>query len=165
VATLTDVLAWVGAVTGTIGFGWDVYKWRKRGAEVRVRIKPNMLHAGPRSEAQKPLCIVEAINLGAAPTTITHFMGAHYTSFWQRLLNRPAASLFVPQSSETATGVPYVLAPGQVWIGRADQAQLDEYCAKGRVKLGVAHTWQEKPVMGWVPKRAAPKRIATASDP
>ena len=40
--SLTDVAAWWGAFVASAVLAWNVYKWRKRGAQIQVTASANM---------------------------------------------------------------------------------------------------------------------------
>lgn len=150
--TLTDVLAWVGAITGSLaslGILWDVYKWRLRGPDVHVQLRQNMVLAGPRPESQPEVCLIEVVNRGALPTTLTHVLGEHYTTLWQRVRRKPKSGLFIPQGGVLGS-IPHVLEPGGMWLGQVAQDQLAPLLKNGRVRLGVQHSWSKKGVYQWL---------------
>jgi hypothetical protein len=137
--TLTDVAAWVGAVTGSLGFGWDVYKWRQRGADVHLDLRPNMVVAGPGPESRPSFVVVEVTNRGAMPTTLTLLIGEQYKTLWQRVRAKPEYGLYISQGGNL-NQLPHVLGPGERWLGQIAQAELEPLLKGARVRVGICHT-------------------------
>ena len=62
--TTTDILAWLGATTGTLALLWDIYKWRQDGVQLSVKAVTFGI--------DKPEGITITIsNRGGKPTTLT----------------------------------------------------------------------------------------------
>jgi len=145
--TITAIVAWWGAVVATLVLVWDVYKWRKRGADIRVEASPNM-HAVPALPGTdgKSYVFVAAVNHGSQSTTITHLLGIYFPSLYQKLVRRGGQQFFVA-TQIFGPALPHVLQPGERWTGGIDQDQLErDYPSKGRLYCGVVHSTSKKPI-------------------
>jgi hypothetical protein len=139
--TLTDVAAWWGAVLATFVLGWDVYKWFHR-THLRVTVRPNMLVLGetpPRFHVT-----VEVVNDGEQPVTLTHVLGEHCESTWQRVRRKPKASFFV--RTVDAPELPHLLEPGARWISSFPQDGLLKY-GRGTLHVGIGHAAANRPIL------------------
>jgi hypothetical protein len=105
--TATDAAAWWGAVIATLVFAWDFYKWMNRGASVVVTVSPNMESFGamPSALDGKTYVVVEVKNLGDGSCTITHLIGVHYSSWFNKLRRKQTKSIYVgnPRGDEDSS--------------------------------------------------------------
>jgi hypothetical protein len=145
--SLTDVVAWWGAAIATFLLAWDIYKWLRRGADVRVKATPNMQIFPPPPAGPNPRYIhVEAVNHGAQPTTITQLSGAYYPSAWRRFARRPTSE-FVVVLNPLGPPLPYVLKPGERWVGGISQDDaISKFGPTGTLCCGVACSTVKKAV-------------------
>ncbi len=67
---LTDVLAWIGALTGVAALVWQIATWRRSAHRVKV-VVGNSFFTYPDGSVGDHLISVTAINRGAAPVTVT----------------------------------------------------------------------------------------------
>jgi hypothetical protein len=142
----SDVAAWWGAVVATAVLAWDVVKFRKTAASVRVIARPNMQLFGPEGMNETKLVLVTATNHGGQPTTITHVVAFHYPSWLARILRRPDMQGAIPQP--ISSPLPKTLGPGEIWTGFIDQADLVEKSpAGGHTYCGVNHSLAKHPVL------------------
>lgn len=82
--TTTDVLAVIGAVTGTVGtilalaaLGWDIYKWKTTGVpKLRIRASGPMISNDPGDRQQ--YISIRVTNVGDKPTTLTGLTYRYY---------------------------------------------------------------------------------------
>lgn len=144
---LTDIVAWWGAIVATFVLVWDVYKWTRRGPDVRVEAAPNMKvfpklpHTGDTN-----FIFVAATNHGAQPTTVTHLAGVYYPSLWHKFTRRKGQH-FVVFNNALGTPFPHVLPPGERWTGAIDQDDATKkYGSSGRFYCGVFHSHSKKAV-------------------
>jgi len=81
---LTEIAAWWGASVATIVFLWDIYKWRRSGARLRLMVSGDMEAYGHLAALLSPdqtLIVVEAINVGNKKTTLTHLFASYYKNW------------------------------------------------------------------------------------
>src|SRR2546426_5069237 len=143
--TLTDALAWWGAVVATLVLLWDIYKWTRRGADISVEAMPNMkVHPSVPPTGNKSFIIVTATNHGEQPTTITHLAGIHFPTVWHKLVGRGGRHFGILDQLP-GPGLPHVLGPGQQWCGMIDQADVArKFGTTGRLYCGVFHSASKK---------------------
>jgi hypothetical protein len=80
--TASDIAAWIGALTGSIAFAWDVYKWRHSGPRLYIKAQPDMELMPPdpgRPQNQRYLAL-SVSNGGDKNTTLTKAGMTYYTS-------------------------------------------------------------------------------------
>ena len=145
----SDIAAWFGAVTGSLALLWDIIKWSKAGARLRISVSPDMTALGEaKALIGKETCaFVEANNIGDAKTTITHLVAFYYRSRFRRLLRlKPSRIFFVP---DPAPGrLPHVLDKGERWVGMITQDEdLVKMNQDGFLFCGVYHSTSERPVL------------------
>lgn len=69
ISSLTDALAWVGALTGVAGLIWQVLTWRRSTHRVRIRAA-NSYFTYPGGELGPPQVCVDVRNAGSGAVTI-----------------------------------------------------------------------------------------------
>ena len=145
--TPTVIAAWWGAVVATLVFVWDIYKWRHRGASVRVTVTPGMkVHPTLPPTGKTTFVLVVATNDGGQPTTITHLSGVYFPTLWHKIFRRGGQN-FVIVNIAPGKPLPHVLSTGQQWTGLIDQNHLvKSYGTSGRLYCGVFHSMSPKPV-------------------
>lgn len=146
---LTSFVAWWGAVVATLVFLWDIYKWVKSGPSVVVSARPNMKTSvgAPQNLSGKHYVVVEAVNKGNKKTTITHLVYYHYSSIIKRILKKPSATFFVPNTGLDQR-LPHVLEPGERWLGIIEQSKdLEKMAGQGYLHCGINHALKAKPVL------------------
>lgn len=127
---------------------WDIFKWLNKGARVTVNATPNMQtvnYAQGKLDDNK-LIFVEVNNIGDLPTTITHLAFYQYSSYFQKLLNKPSNQGIIPNQG-TGYELPHLLNPGTRWTGNIDQEDVvSKIGDNGIFYCGVIHTLRKKPV-------------------
>jgi len=145
----TDIAAWVGAITGSCIFLWDIFKWLHGGARVIVSASPNMIAYGAAVAiaGDTDSVVVEATNIGDAKTTITHLVGFYYDSWLKRLFRlKPTKSFFVFNPGPGT--LPHVLDRGERWLGLMEQNKdLQRMSTEGYVYVGVFHSTTKRPIV------------------
>jgi hypothetical protein len=138
----------MGATTGTLALGWDIYKWSHRGARITVDVVSDMIKFGPDHErnTEEKFVIVTVCNTGDRPATITNMAGFWYRTWRQRLSRKPAVKFIVPMAAATRDQqIPYLLAPGARWMGMAVQDKdVESYLSAGRLEMGVYYSGSKK---------------------
>ena len=145
----TDLAAWWGAVLATLVLAWDIYKWKHSGAVVNVSVSANMQTFGgiPDELEDKTFVVVEVSNAGDGKTTLTHLVGIHYKSLFQKFRKKRNTAFFVanPAYSEP---LPHVLGPGERWVGGIEQNKdLEKMSRDGYLYCGVYHSGGKKPLL------------------
>ena len=106
----TDVLAWWGAIIGSLVFVWDIYKWMKE------RVQISVMAAEYDVPAEKGIRC-EIRNRGGRPTTIKEVMLVNYQKrqFRTYFLRIFDAERSVRKSQDGS--LPFLLQPGAMWTG------------------------------------------------
>jgi hypothetical protein len=148
--TTTDIVAWWGAVVATLVLLWDVYKFLRQGPSLRINARPDMQAYGMPGREEDTFVIVEAVNVGDRPTTLTIIGLRYYTSHFQRWRRKPQRTMIVPDPALTQP-LPHVLEPGKMWAGGITQnAELEQMAGDGILVCEVYDSWHKKPHTGRV---------------
>ena len=148
---LTELVAWYAATVSTIVLLWDVYKWWRTGAQLRVLTQPNMIEVGagtpwapPGNGATRPKHIsVEIANVGGRKTTVTHIGLRHYSSMWSRIRRKTVWQAVVPDPRPGK--IPFEIDVGGRWIGLIEQDEKIERDARtGRLYVVVGHATSKR---------------------
>lgn len=146
--TLTDTLALIGALTGTIALLWDFFKWSQTGVKVLLRISPNMTPFGFAEEEFKSKLnlFVEVTNTGDKKVTITHLVLTYYDSFWKRVLKRSSKNFIV--LNPLPGQLPQLIDIGDRWVGLIEQSQdLEKMAKNGYLYVGINHSSSAKTLL------------------
>jgi len=142
--TLTDILAVWGAFIATLVLLWDIYKWIISGAKVVFRVTPNRLILGDNNDfsEDKKYIHMEAINNGERPTTLTKTAACYYKNWLNRIQRKPEAQFYIKAGGDK---LPYLLEPGKIWNGFADQAKLEQLPMTGMLIFAIYLPHKNKP--------------------
>jgi hypothetical protein len=140
------IVAWWGAILSTIVFLWDIYKWRTAGPKLRLRVQTGMeIRNAPEHEG-KTLLVIEVVNYGERPTTITNAILVSYSSALSRLRKRHDEVFVIPIPSREQP-LPFELKPGSIWRGMGVQEQgLEDAARDGYLYCLVAHSHRGAPL-------------------
>jgi len=129
---LTDVLALIGAITGTIGtmlalgaLGWDFYKWRySERVRLRVTAAPNFVST---DNPNQPMIFVSIANIGRITTTIKIISLQGFES--KKALKKRHGQKISVVRSFLYNQLPVKLSSGEDWGGgiRQDTPDIDEF--------------------------------------
>ncbi len=100
--TSTDYVAIIGALTGSLALGWDILKWFRDGARLKVSIRPNTYyedgealsvenHDNGTSEELASYYHIEIVNRGNLPTTLLGVEGSTKSIGLSKLFDRKKA--------------------------------------------------------------------------
>ena len=148
----TEGVAWYGAIVATVVFVWDIWKWSRRQARLRIKITPLVCYPdGEITSVQKTAhgevrefatyYHIEVTNIGELPTTV---LGATATTASAGILGRVRAWRRRQRGIFGYTGLiahagktlPHVLGPGEVWTCRVAEDRITSLCQFGeRPKL------------------------------
>jgi len=143
------VAAWWGAIVASIVLLWDIFKWATKGARVSVNAIPNMqtVNTVEGKLDDNRLILVEALNTGDLPSTITHLVFYQYASHLNKILNKPKNQGLIPYQG-AGYELPHLLNPGTRWTGNIDQNDIVKKIGEdGLFYCGVIHTARKKPVL------------------
>jgi len=149
---ITDIAAWWGAIIATLVFLFDIFKWISSGLALEISTSPNMeTYDGLQQIAGNgPFVVVEVRNVGDRKTTITHLVGFDYRWRFKKLLRmKPDLTLTVP--TPAGQPLPFVLEPGERWIGAIKQnEELEKRSRDGYLLCGIYHSLSTQPVLARV---------------
>src|SRR6266702_2994411 len=92
----SDWAAWWGAILATIVFAWEIVKWFRAGPRLRVRTAPEMqMEDGCGGLSPEKYITFSVVNVGDAPTTVTHLFLTYYSSWLRRVFRRPSREMIV----------------------------------------------------------------------
>jgi hypothetical protein len=134
----SDWAAWWGAILATVVFSWDIVKWLGSGPRLRVRSAPEMQMENERGGLDPEKYITfSVVNVGDAPTTVTHLLLTYYSSWLRRLLRRASREMIVARI-HLAPPLPKLLSVGDTWTGAMLQTpEIDKMLSDGLLYCGV----------------------------
>ena len=141
----TVIAAWWGAIVATLAFVWEVFRWLRSGPRIQVKATANMKAIGiPGLDNDDIYILVEVMNSGDAPTTITNY-GAHvYEGLICRLMDRARSRHVGVDPNIFGPSIPYVLEVGQRWMAGIKQSQFDKALIReGKLYAVVMHTFSK----------------------
>lgn len=145
-SSITEIVAWWGAILSTVVFAWDVIKWRLAGPKLRLSVNSGMESVGIPEYEGHTLISATVVNYGDRPTTLTHMVFAHYKNFWNLLRNRTDKNVFVGNPN-LSSQMPYELGPGAMWNGIAFQDKIIETATRhGYLVCQIFHSHRKRPV-------------------
>lgn len=144
----TELAAWWGAIVSSCVFAWDIYKWKRSGALVKVQATPDRYLMNTEYPEDETFIFVTATNFGNKNTQINQLVGFWYDSLYHRILNHKSKQfqILIPVASPP---LPHVLEPGAEWSGGINQAELS-YAHKGYLYCGITHALSRKPIVARV---------------
>jgi len=156
----TNTIAWIGAITGSIGtltgvsaLLWDLYKWKHSGAKLKVTASPGMALVNvPNIGPNERFISVTVTNSGQSKTTVTTLGFFYFESDPNRKLEKatPTQQMVVVDQG-FGQQLPHVLEPGGQWTGLARQSKEVERMARtGYLYAVISHTLSEQPVFARV---------------
>ncbi len=144
---LTGFLAIWGAVLSTIAIAWDVYKWRKSGPNLCMRVMADMKSYNLPQYEGKTLVVAVVTNRGDRPTTITHLGLAFYDTWWKAILRKKASASGWVAIPNPAQPVPFELKPGAEWTGIVEQnTELEDQVRNGWAYVTIYHSHAKRPI-------------------
>jgi hypothetical protein len=143
--TVTEIVAWWGAILATIVFVWDVIKWRLAGPKLRLTVNTGMKSLNIPEYEGKTLITAEIVNYGDRPTTLTLIAFMHYKNLWNRIRNKEEKS-YVVSNPNLHFRIPHELNPGRKWDAVALQNEaLEKMAREDYLVCAVRHTHSKRP--------------------
>jgi len=145
---LTQVLAWIGALTGTVALLWDIYKWRKSGPKIEMTVSPNMVVATPGVGVNHtPHIGINVTNTGTARTTLKTIGVTCYASWWKQWRKKASKNFVVIDTGPYCRPLPHILEIGEEWRPFLPQESLlDKIDKESRIFFQLWHSASKKPV-------------------
>lgn len=143
--SITDFVAWWGAVIATLVLLWDIYKWRHAGPRLTLKARPNMYFSGLSELDGKRLIFVEVSNNGDRPTTITKLLLVYYDGLWA--LIRRNAQYFLVKNPGIANSLPHKLGVGEEWDGYTFHTDENEQMLQsGYLYVSLCCSYRTRPI-------------------
>ena len=145
--TLTDVLALVGAFTGSGALLWDVFKWFNSGAKLRLSVSPNtiLVGGGFSGDDKTKRISIEVTNVGHRKTTLVTLGFRCDKTLWNSLTGKGSLYFVVPQP-EYAQQLPVLLDVGERWVGLVAQTEeIEAMIRNHRFFVTMTHSASAKP--------------------
>ncbi len=141
----TEIVAWVGAVTGLTALVWDFYKWKVAGPKLTVSISVGMTLANAPTDTE--YIVVRVGNVGTSPTTLNMIGFAIYDSWLARMRLKPRnGKAFVVLHPFRSSPLPFKLDVGAEWTGLIGQdAKLNAMIDTGRLWFEMHHLNARRP--------------------
>jgi hypothetical protein len=144
--SITEIVAWWGAILATIVFIWDIIKWRLAGPKLRLRVVCNMKPINVPEYVDKNLIYANLENYGDRSTTITHMTFVHYSNIWKRVRYKHEEAMWV-STPNIHFPLPHELKPGKMWQGIAYQDEiLNKVGPSGFLMCEIFHTHRKRPI-------------------
>jgi hypothetical protein len=163
-------VAWYAAIVATLTLLFNVWKYSRERARLRVQIVPTVYHDGGISRTEKTehgeisyqiaYYHIEIVNVGERPTTI---MGVSATTEVSGIIERLrppwprkramvglVGSVFVPHDVKL---LPHVLDPGGVWSCRVPVDLINQLRRNGIPNVKITATYRRRPKLVRFPTR------------
>lgn len=148
--TITDVVAWWGAIIATSVLIRDIYKWKTAGAKIRFLVQSGMSMLGDPEREDVTLVTARVTNIGDRPTTITTVGFKYYKNWWKKFRRKPSKAYVVPSPAFNHQVLPYILEVGQEWGGVNQTEDLENMANDGYLIMEVYDSVHNKPSTGRV---------------
>lgn len=142
----TKCAAWVGAITGLAGLGWNIYLKLSSGPKLTVVPLAHVIII-PAEPGDPNFISISITNQGTAPTTITNLGLCIYDSWWAAK-RRKGSQYFVVKNSE----LPLKLEVGEEWRPEVRQDdRIDNLLKSNKLWVTVSHAFSKRPAQAKVP--------------
>lgn len=151
-----DWIAIYAAIVATGAFALEARRWFESGPKVVMRANPGMTIVGQGRKTETGLLVVNAVNRGDAPTTITHFCLLEYPSRWAawRRKHRQSFVILHPQLEGYPPAIPKLIGQGEEWTGIArPEGEVATLIESGTMWAAVYTTDRDRPYTIHIPKR------------
>ena len=143
-ASLTEFVAWYGAAVASAVLAWDVFKWRRSGPRLTVRITP---YYEPSLSLGNNYIRIDISNVGDQATTLTAIYGYNLSRF-QILFRWRKKGLDMLYNQSDTDSLPMKLDSGDAWhYVFAKTPLIDTMIEKKRFYIGTVHSSSSRPIM------------------
>jgi hypothetical protein len=143
---ITLIVAIWGAFTGTFAVFLEVYKWLRKGPQIKSYVLTNRRIVGSPYAPKEIFCQINVTNVGDQATTIQGVYLKYYSSIFNYLRHKYREAYLVPCVRQSPSPLPYLLEPGAQWFGLFEQEKKIETMAKaGKLVCEVYDSWHRKP--------------------
>ncbi len=169
------MVAWYAAIVATTILLWDIYKWIKSGPDLKLSASANNKVYGDSKREGKTYIFLSATNRGNIPTTLLTPCFYYYKNWWSWLSSwRPFKDWKWDKSyliKNPGTGIhqkyilPYIIQPGTIWQGLANQnAECEELLKEGLLFFVLYSSHRRKAVMARVRYQIIPESVTSDTD-
>jgi hypothetical protein len=154
------------AIVATGALALEVRRWFESGPKIHVTASPDMIMIYGRKEVSG-LLLVNVINRGHTPTTITHFAILEYPNALKRWRNDPAHSFLIPhpQPEGSPPSIPHVLEPGRQWTGVArPRPDVTGDIQTGTFWAAIYTTDRKRPYLAHIRRKTEAKELVEAKE-
>jgi hypothetical protein len=139
----SELAAWYAACVSTTVFAWDVYKWLRGNAKIRVDVLGDMVEVGA-GKSSGCFLHVDVANVGGRKTTLTHLAVVRFDSAWAWYRRRSTSQGLV--TNPLPGRLPHELDVGSRWTGLIEQdAEIEHDVRTARLYVAVYHSVSKKP--------------------
>ncbi len=143
---VSTIAAWWGAIIATSVLVWDVYKWKRRGPNVVIRVQGDMTCMQGSEAIPGKWITTRVANVGDGPTTLESLGLLYYRNLWSWIRRKPDQS-FWTQAPGFSQQLPFKLESGATWDGRGEQTpDLIAKANDGYLFCSVLHSSSKRPV-------------------
>jgi hypothetical protein len=152
----TSPVAWYAAVLSSLVFVWDVAKWWRTEARLRIAAKAGvcfpdgeLISEESRQDGTKvgtlaSYCHVEIVNIGGRPTTLIS------VEAFARRKNPSKGEMFASSNNfklhRGTEHLPAKLGPGDMWSARIDMRQLTALETFGPLRIRARGAGRDRPM-------------------
>lgn len=145
----TSAVAVLGAMTGVVSLGWQIFKYLKEGPVLRLSVTESSYAVWQHADRAGPVYVMSVASKGALATTLTGVFLVHYRQpAWVSRLHRrrPFDISAFPRPQELQ--LPYKLNTGDQWTGLIPKSYFDLPGYPTRyVYLAIYHTYRRRPAL------------------
>lgn len=139
----SDYAAWWGAGLATCAIAWDVIKWRKTRARIKIEITPKVGRFYPNSNMDETAKIlIKVINSGEQTSTVMKVELITYHSRFDSLFRKNKR-----QSLGVAKDSPQELLPGRIFDFTIATYLSELYGSSEFLFIAIQHSASTKPVL------------------
>ena len=151
----TDIAAWYAAVVATVVLVWDIFKWQRGFARLRISCKCNVsypdgrvletqsLESGSELRRLAEYCHIEVLNVGSQPTTLISIEGTHKPT--KSGVQASTSGFIVHAGSQP---LPALIGPGQMWSCRLEMKHLEIIAKQGQPFILLRTSLRDRPFRG-----------------
>ena len=159
---VTEIAAWVGAITGPSAILWDFFKWKTSGPKLAITAWANMVNY-PAPPNNPRFLKITVQNVGTTATTLTNAGFYIYGSRWAKFRCRPFVMKFMSRTrlwklagqpklraavlnEYQGPQFPHKLEVGGEWQALMEQpGDFDSWLAEKRLYLNIWHSFSKDP--------------------
>ena len=160
--TGTDIVAGIGAVSGSAALIWEFIKWRHSGPKFRMSVTPGMKIFENGRQRAETFIILRVENYGDKPTTIDSVFLYYYASEHAYTQKKYSEAMMAQQGLIGQT-TPHFLSVGTKWVGSIEQTvEIEKMAKEGILICEISHVLNEDPLAERIKIDSIPHSPSTA---